>query len=64
MCSHKRYSVPFIPWLLLVVGCASTQHAQSASRDIPASTDPVLTRPSSPFNHFQVRATPASFKLE
>jgi len=34
MCSYKRYSVPFIPWLLLVVGCASTPHAQSALKTI------------------------------
>ena len=34
MWSHKRYAVPFIPWLLLAVGCASTPHGQSALKTI------------------------------
>jgi hypothetical protein len=34
MCSYKRYSVPLILWLFLVVGCASTPQAQSALNTI------------------------------
>ena len=40
-----------------------TESAMVANRRIPASTEPVLSSPNSPFNQFQVRATRASFNL-